>query len=560
MAEHVWLNSYPSGVPHTINPEEYPSLVNMFEEAIKRFPDKIAFTNVGQAISYRTFDNLSRDFANYLNHVLKLPPQSRVVIMLPNIFQYPIAMFGILRAGHIVVNANPLYTSKELAHLLKDSEANAILILENFAHVLQAAITQASVKHIIMTEIGDLLGLKGKVINFVVRHVKKMIPAWSLPDVVTFKKAVKLGHSYPYESTVLTHHHIAFLQYTGGTTGIFKGAVLTHRNMVANVLQATAWIRPHLGTLESIDALITALPLYHIFSLTANCLTFFILGITNVLITNPRDIPRFIKELKRQPFSGITGVNTLFSALLHHPDFASVNFSKLRMSLGGGMAVQQKVAKMWASITGCPLIEAYGLTEASPAVCINPFTLTEFNNSIGLPIPSTEVSIRDDEGNEKSLGESGELWVRGPQVMREYWKQPVETRNVLTPEGWLKTGDIAKIDERGYVRLVDRKKDMILVSGFNVYPNEVEDIIALHPKVREVAVVGIIHDNVGEIVKAFIVPSDTSLTAENIIEHCHQYLTNYKIPRQVEFRSELPKTNVGKVLRRALRECKQPTA
>jgi long-chain acyl-CoA synthetase len=559
--DKVWLKSYDQGVPTEINPDKYTSLAALFDESIQKYGKKIAFTNMGVACSYNEIEKLSKAFALYLTEVIKLPKQSRVAIMLPNLLQYPVAMFGALRAGMIVVNVNPLYTVNELSHILKDSGAECIVILANFAHVLEKALPSSKIKQVVVTELGDLLGIKGIAINIALKYIKKMVPKTNLSSktTISFKKSLDLGKKclgLEAAPIIVSNEDIAYLQYTGGTTGVFKGAVLTHRNMVANVLQATAWIQPAFDKGHALDGVITALPLYHIFSLTANCLTFFRLGSTNILITNPRDIPAFIKELKRQPFSAITGVNTLFSALLHHRSFKTVDFSHLLITLGGGMAVQKKVAHSWRELTGKPLIEAYGLTEASPAVCINPFSLEEYNGCIGLPISSTEISIRDEQDQECSIGVAGELWIKGPQVMREYWQQPEETKMVLTSDGWLKTGDIASVDVKGFVKIVDRKKDLILVSGFNVYPNEIEDIISMHPKVKEVAVVGVPVEGAGELVKAFIVPLDPSLTAAEIIQHCRQYLTNYKIPKKVEFRQELPKTNVGKVLRRALREQK----
>jgi long-chain acyl-CoA synthetase len=467
--------------------------------------------------------------------------------------QNPIAIFAALRVGFTVVNTNPLYTPRELKHQLSDSGAKAIIVMENFCQVLQEVIDETPIQHVITTQLGDMLKFpKSLIVNLVVKYVKKMVPAFSLPRSVGFKNALKIGANKPYEPVVCTHQDLAFLQYTGGTTGLAKGAMLTHRNMVANMQQASAWIKDKLGADQ--EVIITALPLYHIFSLTANCLTFMKVGAENYLITNPRDMPNFVKELKNVSFTAITGVNTLFIGLLNTPGFDEIDFSGLKMTLGGGMAVQRPVAERWEKATGVPLIEAYGLTETSPAVCINPLSLTEYNGSIGLPIPSTEVSIQDENGKLMPQGESGELCVRGPQVMKGYWNQEEETAKVFTSDGWLKTGDVAKMDATGYFRIVDRLKDMILVSGFNVYPNEIETVIAGHEGVLEVGVIGEPDEKCGEIVKAVIVKKDQSLTEKDVIKHCKESLTGYKVPKIVEFRSELPKTNVGKILRRELRK------
>lgn len=551
--EKIWLKSYEPGVPETINPDQYTSLVHLAEECFAKYADRPCYFNFGKMLTFREIDELSKAFAHFLHETCRLSPGDRVAIMLPNLLQYPVALFGILRAGMVVVNVNPLYTPRELKHILNDSGAKCILVLANFAHVLEQALPETKVQYVVVTEMGDLLGsVKGRLINFVVKHVKKLVPSWNLPQAFRFKRVISIAHQNPWDKAKVTSENIAFLQYTGGTTGGPKGAVLTHRNMVANILQAYAWIesfikQPHTG-------IITALPLYHIFSLTANCLVFLRAGIPNILITNPRDIPGFVQELRRQPFSILTGVNTLFNALLHNEIFCKLDFSQFKLALGGGMAVQKSVAQRWQQITGTPLIEAYGLTETCPAVTINPLTLKEFNGSIGLPLPSTEVKICDDQGNELPLGQAGELCVRGPQVMRGYWNKPEETALVLSSDGWLRTGDVATIDQDGFVRLVDRKKDIIIVSGFNVYPNEVEDVIAQMKEVREVAVIGIKCEEHGEKIKAFIVKRDPLLTAEKVIEFCHQQLTPYKVPKEIEFRETLPKTTVGKMLRRALRE------
>jgi long-chain acyl-CoA synthetase len=457
-----------------------------------------------------------------------------------------------LRAGYTVVNCNPLYTEREIEHQLKDSGAELIVIMENFAHVLDKVVSRTPVKHVMVTQLGDMLDFpKRQLVNLVVKHVKKMVPDWNIPNAIQLRNALSEGSRHKMEKVEITHEDIAFLQYTGGTTGVSKGAILTHRNIIANLQQAHAWLAPFLKGQEII---VTALPLYHIFALTANCLTFFKVGATNILITNPRDIPGFVKELAKYPFTAITGVNTLFNALINNPEFAKLDFRPLHVTLGGGMAVQRAVAERWKQITGVPLIEAYGLTETSPAATINPLDLEEYNGSIGLPISSTEVAIRDDAGNDLPIGASGELCIRGPQVMRGYWQRPEETEKVLMPDGFLRTGDVAVMDSSGFLKIVDRKKDMILVSGFNVYPNEIEDIIALHPGVLEAAAVGVSDPKTGEAVKLYVVKKDPNLTADQLIEHCRANLTAYKVPRQITFRNELPKTNVGKILRRELRD------
>ncbi|WP_230969002.1 long-chain-fatty-acid--CoA ligase FadD [Nitrogeniibacter aestuarii] len=551
--EKVWLKSYPPGVPAEIDIAAFTSIGDMFEKSCRQYGDRAAYVNMGKSITYTELERLSAQFGAYLQSELKLPRGTRVALMMPNLLQYPVAMYGALRAGYTIVNCNPLYTSRELEHQLRDSGAEAIVIVENFAHTLQHALPNTHIKHVIVTQLGDMLGfLKGMLVNLVVKHVKKMVPAWSLPGHVRFSDTLSAGARHALKPADVTHDDIAYLQYTGGTTGVAKGAVLTHRNILANLQQAHAWIKPFLS--EGREVIITALPLYHIFSLTANCLTFFKIGATNVLITNPRDIPGFIKELSKVKFSAVTGVNTLFNALLHHPDFAKLDFSALRITLGGGMAVQQAVADRWLEVTGKPLIEAYGLTETSPAVTINPLDLTTFNHSIGLPISSTEISVRDDDGKEVATGQPGELCVKGPQVMRGYWNRDEETARVMTSDGFFRTGDVATVDEAGFVRIVDRKKDMILVSGFNVYPNEVEDVVASHPGVLEVAAVGVPSEHSGEAVKIFVVLKDKSLTKEALVAFCKQNLTGYKVPHLIEFRDELPKTNVGKILRRALRD------
>ena len=551
--EKIWLKSYPPGVPAEIDVNEFRSLGDLFDRSVKRFADKTAYVCMGKAITYAELDAASARFGAFLQRDLGLPKGTRVALMMPNVLQYPIAMFGALRAGYTIVNVNPLYTARELEHQLKDSGAEAIVILENFAHTLEQVRAQVPIRHVIVTSLGELLGFpKGAIVNFVVRRVRKLVPPWTLDGHLSFGDALARGAAHALQPVEVGHEDAALLQYTGGTTGVAKGAVLTHRNIVANLQQAHAWISPVVT--EGREIIITALPLYHIFSLTANCLTFIKIGATNVLIPNPRDIPGFIKELAKHRFTVITGVNTLFNALLNNPEFAKLDFSSLRVALGGGMAVQQAVAEKWKQITGVALVEAYGLTETSPAVTINPLDLKAFNLSIGLPISSTEVSIRDDDGIEQAIGQRGELCVRGPQVTPGYWNRPEETRRVFTADGYLRTGDIAVMDDKGFVTLVDRKKDMVLVSGFNVYPNEVEDIVANHPGVLEVAAIGVPDERSGEAVKVFVVRKDPALTAEALIAHCRENLTGYKVPHHVEFRDELPKSNVGKILRRELRE------
>jgi len=549
--EKVWIKNYQPGVPVEINPDRYASLNDIFEETCRVYQKRPAFVNMGKVLSFATLEEKTRGFASFLQTELGLRKGDRIAVMLPNILQYPIAMFGAMRAGLIVVNVNPLYTPRELELQLKDSGAVAIVVLANFAHALEKARPKTVIRHVIVTELGDLFFYpKSCIINWVVKNIKKLVPKWSIPGHIKFSHVLKIGRQLTYINPKLTGEDIAFLQYTGGTTGRTKGAILTHRNMLANLEQAGVWIKSVIKPGEEI--MITALPLYHIFSLTANCLTYFIVGGLNVLITNPRDISGFIKELRQYKFTAITGVNTLFNALLNHPDFIHLNFNYLKITLGGGMAVQKAVADRWKTVTHVPLLEAYGLTEASPAVCINPLNLKEFNGSVGLPIPSTEISIRDENEQELGVNQAGELWVRGPQVMKGYWQLPEETADALR-NNWLRTGDIATIDQEGYIRIVDRKKDTIVISGFNVYPNEVEDVIAMMKGVLEVAVVGV-EDTAGERVKAFIVPRDPNITKVAIIAHCREYLTGYKVPKEIEFRTELPKTNVGKILRRALKE------
>jgi long-chain acyl-CoA synthetase len=553
--ERPWLANYPEGVPAQIDINQYASVAAVLEEACERFSQRPAFSSFGKQLSYSQIDELSRQFAGYLTGVLKLGKGDRIAIMMPNVLQYPIALFGALRAGLVVVNTNPMYTARELKHQLEDAGAKVIVVLDNFASTLQQVVAETHVEHIITTGIGDLLGAKGALINFVLKHVKKMVPPYSLPGAVRFTEALSQGASHPLSKVTLTHDDIAFLQYTGGTTGVAKGAMLTHGNMVANMMQAGAWIGKNVKYGE--EVIITALPLYHIFSLTANGLVFMRLGGLNWLITNPRDMPGFVKELKKSKFTALTGVNTLFNGLLNTPGFAELDFSRLHLTLGGGMAVQRPVAERWKKVTGCTLVEAYGLTETSPAACINPLDLKDYNSSIGLPIPSTDAAIWSEDNQPLPIGEVGELMVRGPQVMKGYWQRPDETAKVLGDDGWLHTGDVARMDEKGYVYIVDRKKDMILVSGFNVYPNEVEDVVMQHPGVAEVAAVGVPDEHSGEVVKLFVVRKDPNLTMEELKKFCHDNLTGYKRPKIIEFRDTLPKSNVGKILRRELRDEKK---
>lgn len=548
-----WFEHYQENVPHEIDSSRYLSLVDLFTKSCTTHAKKAAYSNMGCEISYAELNQLSRDFAAYLQQ-LGLKKGARVAIMMPNVLQYPVALFAILRAGFVVVNTNPLYTCDEVIHQMNDSGAEAIVVLANFANTVEKSLSSMpSIKHVIVTQIGDLFPpIKKFIVNFVVKHIKKMVPAYHIPHAVTFNYALQEGKQATLHHVELNHDAIAFLQYTGGTTGIAKGAILTHGNLIANVLQAYVWIAP-LGVSED-DIIITALPLYHIFSLTANCLTFLKVGAKNVLITNPRDTNRFIDEIKNVGFTAFTGVNTLYNLLLNHPRFKEIDFSKLKLALSGGMALQKSVSLRWVEMTKSRVLEAYGLTETSPAVTINPMYLEGYNGSIGLPLPSTDASIRNEEEEEVPIGSSGELCIKGPQVMPGYWNRPDETRLVFTHDGFLKTGDIARMDEEGYIYLVDRKKDMIVVSGFNVYPNEVEQVIGMHPGVLEVGIVGTMDQESGERVKACIVKKDPNLTKEDIIAHCREHLAAYKVPKIVEFFDELPKTNVGKILRRALKE------
>lgn len=549
--DRVWLKRYPAGVPAQIDPDHYSSLLDIFEQSIAKFADKVAFVNMGKSITYRQLDQQSQAFAAYLQHELGLKKGDAVAIMMPNLLQYPVALMGVLRAGCSVVNVNPLYTPRELQHQLTDSKARAIIIVENFAHTLMAVEKNIQVEHVILTKMGDMLGaVKGTLVNLVVKHLKKLIPAYQLRRFVTYKDVLQRGAGLSWQKPQMTGDDIAFLQYTGGTTGVSKGAMLTHRNMVANLEQASGFLDKFLD--EGKENVVTALPLYHIFALTANFFVFFKHGGTNLLITNPRDMPNFVKELAKFPFTAITGVNTLFNGLLNTPGFAELDFSRLKLSLGGGMAVQRPVAERWKKVTKTRLLEGYGLTECCPLVTLSPFDLDDFNGSIGLPAPSTDIRLVDENGNDVPQGEAGEMIVQGPQVMLGYLNRPEETAKTIK-DGWLYTGDIATMDADGFFYIVDRKKDMILVSGFNVFPNEIEEVVAMNEKVLEVAAVGVPNDVTGEVVKVFVVKKDQSLTEQEVIAHCKQHLTGYKVPKLVEFRSELPKTNVGKILRRELR-------
>ena len=551
--EAVWLKSYPKGVAATVDLSRYPSVIDVLNETFSRYKDRPAFVNMGKTITYGELDSQSAAFACYLLEVLGLKKGDRVAIMMPNCLQYPVALFGILRAGLTVVNTNPMYTPRELKHQLDDSGATAMVVVDNFASVVAEVVAGTKVKKVITTGLGDMLGFpKSMLVNFVLKHVKKMVPDYSLPSEIRFVDALAQGRGRKLPAITIGPEDLAFLQYTGGTTGVAKGAMLTHRNMVANMLQVKAWFGS--GIREGHETVVTALPLYHIFALTCNCLVFMNVGSLNVLITNPRDMPGFVKELKARPFTFITGVNTLFNGLLNTPGFDTIDFKPLRMAMGGGMAVQRAVAERWKQVTGVPLFEGYGMTESSPVATMNLPDLKDFTGSIGLPAPSTELSIQDDAGAHLALGEVGEICIRGPQVMKGYWQRPEETAKVLSADGWLRTGDMGKMDENGYFYIVDRKKDMILVSGFNVYPNEVEDVIATHPGVLEVAAVGVPDEKSGEAVKVVIVKKDPALTAEDIKAICRKELTGYKQPRFIEFRDALPKTNVGKILRRELRD------
>ncbi|CAG9180377.1 long-chain fatty acid--CoA ligase [Cupriavidus pinatubonensis] len=557
--DRFWLKHYPAGVPAEIDASQFRSLAQLLEHSFRTYADRRAFVCMDKAITYGELDRMSAHFAAWLQS-RGLRPGARVAIMMPNVLQYPVVLAAVLRAGFVVVNVNPLYTPRELEHQLKDSGAEAIVILENFATTLQQVLARTPVKHVVVASMGDLLGgLKGAIVNFVVRNVKKMVPEWELPNCVRFNAVLGEGRKLTLQPATTGPDDVAFLQYTGGTTGVSKGAVLLHRNVVANVLQSEAWMQPALNKGEPIEQVvtITALPLYHIFALTVCCLLGMRNGGMSVLIPNPRDIPGFIKELQKYKFHMFPAVNTLYNALLNNPEIGKVDFSGLRVANGGGMAVQEAVAKQWLAKTGCPIIEGYGLSETSPSATCNPTDSNAFSGTIGLPLPSTEIAIRDDDRRDVPLGQPGEICIRGPQVMAGYWNRPDETAKVMTPDGFFKTGDIGVMDERGYTKIVDRKKDMILVSGFNVYPNEIEGVAAECPGVLEVAAVGVPDTHSGEVVKLYVVKKDPALTEADVIEFCKERLTGYKRPKYVEFRTELPKTNVGKILRRELRDTRQ---
>ena len=553
--ERIWLKQYPAGVPADIDVTQYSSLVELLEESFAKFRERKAFICMDKSITYRDLDEMSLALGAYLQSK-GLQKGARVALMMPNVLQYPIATAAVLRAGYAAVNVNPLYTPRELEHQLKDSGAEAIIVLENFATTVQQVMGKTQLKHVIVGSMGDLLGLKGVLVNLVVRRVKKMVPAYSIPRAVSFNDAVAAGRTMTFQKPRLMPDDVAFLQYTGGTTGVSKGATLLHRNILANVLQNDAWLQPALKKPPHVDQLfiVCALPLYHIFALTACYLLAVRAGGVNLLIPNPRDMPGFIKELSKYQINSFPAVNTLYNALLNTPGFDKIDFSKLKTSFGGGMATQKPVAEKWLAVTGCALSEGYGLSETSPTLTCNPADADRFSGSIGIPVPSTWLSIRDDDGNEVPLGQPGEICAKGPQVMAGYWNRPDETAKVMTADGYFRTGDIGVMSADGYTKIVDRKKDMILVSGFNVYPNEIEEVIASHPGVLECAVIGVQDAKSGEAVKAFIVRKDPSLTAEDVTKFCATQLTAYKVPKQIEFRTSLPKTNVGKILRRELRE------
>jgi len=551
--EKLWLNSYEQGVNAEIDITQYSSISDVFRQSVEKFAHQPAFQNMGKTLTYAEVGKLAENLASYLQNVLKLPRGERVAIMLPNLLQYPIALFGILQAGVGAGNTNPLYTPRELEHQLKDSGATTIIVLENFANTLELVLPRTQIKHVIVASVGEMFGFfKGTLMNFVLRKIKKMVPEYRISGAIPFQTTLKEGAAHTFRPVTLTREDTALLQYTGGTTGVAKGAILSHGNICANMLQAKEWIKNQLR--EGKETVIAALPLYHIFALTVNLMIFTNAGSKIILITNPRDMKGFIGELKKERISVFIGVNTLFNGMVNQPDFATVDFSNLRLTLGGGMATQKAVAEKWKKITGTPIVEAYGLTEASPGVCCNPLNIEAYSGGIGLPVPSTQVELRDADGKEVGVGQPGELWVRGPQVMKGYWNRPEETAKVLDSRGFLATGDIAVMDEKGWLKLVDRKKDLIVVSGFNVYPNEIEEVISHNDKVMEVACIGVPNEKTGEALKVFVVKKDPSLTKEELIEFCRTELTAYKVPKDIEFRDELPKSNVGKILRRELRE------
>ena len=552
--EKVWFQNYPEGSPTTLDTSKYDSILDILDKAIREHPDRPAYINMGQVLTFRKLEERSRAFAAYLQNELKLERGERVALMMPNLLQYPIALFGILRAGLVVVNVNPLYTPRELEHQLQDSGATAIVVVSNFASTLEKIVFNTKVKHVILTRMGDQLSFgKRNLVNFVVKYVKKLVPKYKLPNAVTFRVVLSIGKFRQYVRPQIDREDLAFLQYTGGTTGVAKGAMLTHGNIITNIFQAKWIAEPFIGDHAKQRVAVLALPLYHVFALTVNCLLFLELGVTSLLITNPRDIDGFVKELKKYRFEAITGVNTLFNALLNNENFKEVDFSRLKLSVGGGMAIQQSVATRWHDLTGCNIIEGYGMTECSPLIAACPINVVKHNGTIGVPVPNTDIKIIKDDGSEAQLGEAGELWVKGEQVMRGYWQRPEATAEVLK-DGWMATGDIVIMDESYSLRIVDRKKDMILVSGFNVYPNEIEDVVMLNYKVAEVVAIGVPHEVSGETIKIFVVKKDDSLTRDELRQHCRQHLTGYKVPKDIEFRDELPKSNVGKILRRVLRD------
>lgn len=552
--EKPWFCNYPEGVPQQLDTSQYDSILDMLDKAVREHPDRPAYINMGQVLTFRKLEERSRAFAAYLQNEFKLQRGDRVALMMPNLLQYPIALFGILRAGLIAVNVNPLYTPRELEHQLQDSGAVAIVVVSNFASTLEKIVFNTNVKHVVLTRMGDQLSFgKRTLVNFVVKYVKKLVPKYKLPNAVTFREVLAIGKNRQYVRPQLGREDLAFLQYTGGTTGVAKGAMLTHGNIIVNVFQAKWIAEPFVGDHKRERSAILALPLYHVFALTVNCILFIELGVTAILITNPRDIDGFVKELKKYRFEAITGVNTLFNALLNNESLKEVDFSSLKISVGGGMAIQQSVATRWHDLTGCSIIEGYGMTECSPLIAACPITVVKHNGTIGVPVPNTDIKIIDENGKEAALGQPGELWVKGEQVMKGYWQRPEATAEVMH-DGWMATGDIVVMDEGYSLRIVDRKKDMILVSGFNVYPNEIEDVVMLNQKIAEVVAIGVPHPVSGETIKIFVVKKDPTLTREELRNHCRQYLTAYKVPKEIEFRDELPKTNVGKILRRVLRD------
>ncbi|MRN37078.1 long-chain-fatty-acid--CoA ligase [Neisseria sp. N95_16] len=551
--EKPWLQSYETGVAHEIDITRYQSIIDVFQKSVAKFGDKPAFQNMGKSLSYNETAKLATKFASYLQNILKLQRGERVAIMMPNLLQYPVALFGILQAGLVVVNTNPLYTPRELEHQLKDSGATTIIVLENFANTLELVLPRTDIKNVIIASVGEMFGaIKGNLINFVLRKVKKMVPEYRIANTITFQTALKQGATHTFRPVELNREDTALLQYTGGTTGVAKGAMLSHGNICANMMQASEWIKNLLR--EGEEVVIAALPLYHIFSLTVNLMIFSNAGSKIILITNPRDMKGFIGDMKKDRISVFVGVNTLFNGLVNRPEFTEIDFSNLKLTLGGGMATQRAVAEKWKKITGTPIVEAYGLTECSPGVCCNPLNIGAYSGGIGLPVSSTEVELRDGDGKLVQQGQPGEMWVRGPQVMKGYWNRPEETAKAIDSKGFIETGDIAVMDEKGWFKLVDRKKDLIVVSGFNVYPNEIEEVVAHHDKVLEVACIGVPNEKTGEALKVFVVKKDNSLTKEELIDFCRTELTAYKVPKDIEFRDELPKSNVGKILRRELRD------